>query len=91
MSMLADTKDRVVRENREVVMPPLKAWERRVIHLSCKMMKRSYPNQSVKEKTGFLSFVRKVNLEKILFFLILLFLPTQFGKHFYQTSHTSQE
>ena len=34
MSMLADTKDRVVRENREVVMPPLKAWERRVIHLS---------------------------------------------------------
>ena len=46
-------------------------------------MKRSYPNQSVKEKTGFLSFVRKVNLEKILFFLILLFLPTQFGKHFW--------
>ena len=37
----------------------------------------------MKEKTGFLSFVRKVNLEKILFFLILLFLPTQFGKHFW--------
>lgn len=34
MSMAQDTKDRVLTENREISIPSLKAWERRVVHLS---------------------------------------------------------
>ena len=33
-SMVQDTKDRVLTENREISIPSLKAWERRVVHLS---------------------------------------------------------
>lgn len=33
-SMTQDTKDRVLTENREISIPSLKAWERRVVHLS---------------------------------------------------------
>lgn len=36
MNMLSDTKDRVIRENKDVAIPALKAWERRIIHLSLK-------------------------------------------------------
>lgn len=34
MNILAETKDTALRENREVTIPLLKAWERRIIHLS---------------------------------------------------------
>ena len=33
-SMMQDTKDRVLTENREISIPSLKAWERRIVHLS---------------------------------------------------------
>ncbi len=33
-NMVQDTKDRVLTENREISIPSLKAWERRVVHLS---------------------------------------------------------
>lgn len=33
-SMVQDTKDRVLTENREISIPSLKAWERRIVHLS---------------------------------------------------------
>ncbi|MEK7559038.1 MAG: R3H domain-containing nucleic acid-binding protein [Patescibacteria group bacterium] len=33
-SMVIDTKDRVLSENREITIPSLKAWERRIVHLS---------------------------------------------------------
>lgn len=42
-----------------------------------------YPNQLEKAGTGFLSSVRKIKLEEFIFLLILLILPTQFGKHFW--------
>ena len=35
-TMLTETKDRVVRENRDVTIPSLKSWERRIVHLSLK-------------------------------------------------------
>lgn len=34
MNMLRDTKERVLSENREISIPSLKAWERRIIHLN---------------------------------------------------------
>lgn len=37
----------------------------------------------MKEKTGFWSLSQKVSPLEILFFLLLIFLPTQFGKHFW--------
>ncbi len=36
MNMAAETKDRVLRENIDITIPLLKAWERRIIHLSLK-------------------------------------------------------
>ena len=33
-SMVQDTKDRALTENREISIPSLKAWERRIVHLS---------------------------------------------------------
>ncbi len=42
-----------------------------------------YPNQPEKARTGFLSSVRKTKLEEFIFLLILLLLPTQFGRHFW--------
>ena len=36
MNILTETKDIALRENREVTIPALKAWERRVIHVSLK-------------------------------------------------------
>lgn len=33
-SMVYDTKDRALTENREISIPSLKAWERRIVHLS---------------------------------------------------------
>lgn len=33
-NMVEDTKNRVVSENREITIPSLKAWERRIVHLS---------------------------------------------------------
>src|SRR3989338_9410931 len=47
------------------------------------MMKRLSPNQSVKDETGFLLFARSSKIENALFFLTLLFLPTQLGRHFW--------
>ena len=41
------------------------------------------PNQSAKDETGFLLFAQNHKIENILFFLILLFLPTQLGRHFW--------
>ena len=32
-SLAEETKDRVVAENKEIVIPELKSWERRVVHL----------------------------------------------------------
>src|SRR3990167_1779300 len=47
------------------------------------MMMRLLPNQSAMEKTGSWWSGRKINLEQLIFYLILLFLPTQFGRHFW--------
>src|SRR3989344_2685409 len=47
------------------------------------MMKRLSPNRSVKEGIGFLLFAQNNKIENALFFLTLLFVPTQFGKHFW--------
>ncbi|MCL5113924.1 MAG: O-antigen ligase family protein [Patescibacteria group bacterium] len=46
-------------------------------------MKKSLPNQLEKERIGFWWLSQKINLEKTLFLLILLFLPTQLGRHFW--------
>lgn len=32
-SLALETKDRVIRENREIMLPSLKSWERRIVHL----------------------------------------------------------
>ncbi len=32
-SLALETKDRVLRENREIMLPSLKSWERRIVHL----------------------------------------------------------
>src|SRR3989344_9244530 len=47
------------------------------------MMKRLSPNRSVKEGIGFLLFAQNNKIENALFFLTLLFVPTQFGRHFW--------
>jgi spoIIIJ-associated protein len=36
LNMLLDSKERALRENRDVTIPSLKAWERRIIHLNLK-------------------------------------------------------
>ena len=36
-----------------------------------------------REKTGFWLLNRKINLSAIFFYLLILFLPTQLGKHFW--------
>jgi len=41
------------------------------------------PNQLGKARIGFLSFVPKINLEDLIYLLILLLLPTQLGRHFW--------
>src|ERR1035437_5543578 len=49
------------------------------------MIKKLFQNQQEKVKTGFWS----LNQNKILyslFYLLILFLPTQFGKHFWPNS-----
>src|SRR3989344_1581709 len=47
------------------------------------MIKRLSPNQSVKAETGSLLFAQNSKIENALFFLTLLFAPTQFGRHFW--------
>src|SRR6266516_3919214 len=47
------------------------------------MTKMSKQNQPVKEGIVSLKFARRINPEKLLGFTLLLFLPTQCGKHFW--------
>jgi hypothetical protein len=42
-----------------------------------------FRNLSAREKTGFLSYAQKVNLEDLIFALTILFIPSQLGKHFW--------
>ena len=44
-----------------------------------------YRNQAERVKTGFL-LLNKNNLAKFFFYLLIIFLPTQFGKHFWPQS-----
>src|ERR1035437_9579523 len=47
------------------------------------MIKKLFQNLLEREKTGSWLLSQRINLSAIFFYLLLLFLPTQFGKHFW--------
>jgi O-antigen ligase len=47
------------------------------------MTKKLFQNQAAKVKIGFWWLSRAANLERLVFYLILLLSPTQFGRHFW--------